>query len=138
MEQKKAAAKLLRVLAELLERNSSADLEDVIEGRASLVISKGHQTPSRREGIRSRDVEKRRQPNGRDLGEVVAQLRHLGSRDDGFALLLALQLTKRELEELARFMDVPVVREDDSAQLRRKIVEESIGSRLNSQAIRGG
>jgi hypothetical protein len=34
-------------------------------------------------------------------------------------------------------MDLPVLRGDDAERLRQKIVEASIGARLNSQAIRG-
>jgi hypothetical protein len=135
MEQNKSAAKLLRLVADLLDQNSIAELEDLVEGRANLVISRGQ--TARQGGVRPRDVEKRRQPNGRDLSEAVARLRELESRDAGFTLLTTLQLTKRDLEEMARLIDVPVVREDDAAQLRRKIIEESIGSRLNSEAIRG-
>jgi len=136
MDQRRTVANLLRIVAELLERNSMADLEDVIGGRANLVISRAPE-PAAREGARLRDVEKRRQPDRRDLRAVVAQLRELASRDAGFAVLTTLELSKRELEAMARLMDLPVVREDDSEQLRRKIVEESIGARLNSQAIRG-
>ena len=136
MDQRRTVAKLLRIVAELVERTSLADLEDVIAGRATLVISSASE-PVAREGARLRDVEKRRQPDRRDLGPIVGQLRQLGSREAGFALLTTLQLSKRELEAMARLMDLPVVREDDSEQLRRKIVEESIGARLNSQAIRG-
>jgi hypothetical protein len=136
MDQRRAVAKLLRIVAEVVERNSPADLEDVIGGRASLVISKAPEAAAR-QGTRLRDVEKRRQPDRRDLAPIIAQLRELGSREAGFTLLTTLQLSKRELEAMARLMDLPVVREDDLEQLRRKIVEESIGARLNSQAIRG-
>jgi hypothetical protein len=137
MDQRTILAKLLRIIAEIVERNSAADLDDIIGGRANLVISRPSNTTAHREGEHSRDLEKRRQPGSRDVGGVAAQLRDLGSREAGFALLTKLHLSKRELETLARLMDLPVVREDDTEQLRRKIVEASIGARLNSQAIRG-
>jgi hypothetical protein len=127
----------LRIVADVVEQSSAADLADVIDGRACLVISRPRDLPSSREAPRPRDVDKRRQPNGRDFGEIIAQLRGLGSREAGFELLTSLHLTRREAEAIARSMDLPVVREDDTEQLRRKIIEETIGARLNSQAIRG-
>jgi hypothetical protein len=138
MDQRRTIARLLRIVAELVERSSTSELEDILGGRAILEISRvpGATTPPR-EGRRLRDVEKRRQPGGRDLDGVIARLRLLPSREAGFALLMESQLTKRELEATARLMDLPVVREDDAEQLRRKIVEEAIGARLNSEAIRG-
>ena len=136
MDERRAVAKLIRIVAELVERNSRADIEDVISGRANVVISRASE-PATREGARSRDLEKRRQPDRKALGPIVAQLRELGSREAGFELLTTLELSKKELEAMARLMDLPVVREDDSEQLRRKVIEESIGARLNSQAIRG-
>jgi hypothetical protein len=136
MDQRTTLAKILRTVADLIERNSPADIEDVISGRASLVISRDPEAKSARHGSRSSDDKKRRQPSGRDLGAVVAQLQELGSREAGFELLATMELTKRDLEAIARVMDLPVVREDDTEHLKQKIVEQSIGARLNSQAIR--
>jgi hypothetical protein len=137
MESRRTFSKLLRITADLLERSAPSDIERLIEGRARLVILTANSATSPSDAKRPRDPEKRRRPDSRDFAATVDQLRMLASREAGFKLLIDLHLVKRELEALARLMDLPVVREDDAEQLRRKIVEESIGARLNSQAIRG-
>jgi len=135
MEKKGTLVKLLHLLAETVERSTRADFEALLAGRATLMISQPHSTTPR-EGRAEAALNKRGRPN-KDLTGLVTQLRTLGSREDGLNLLKEAQLTKKELEALARLMDLPVPRDDDAERLRQKIVEESIGSRLNSQAIRG-
>ena len=135
MDEKGTIVKLLRLLAETVERSSRGDLEALLDGRASLMISQPHSV-SHREGRPDAALSKRGRPT-KNLADLVAQLRALGSREEGLNLLREGQLTKKELEALARLMDLPVPRDDDAERLRQKIVEESIGSRLNSEAIRG-
>jgi predicted house-cleaning noncanonical NTP pyrophosphatase (MazG superfamily) len=131
MGQKEKITKLLHRLAEMVEHSSMEELEALLEGRASLVVS------TRRVERGDGEPKKRRPRSGKDLAKLGVQIRQLESRDAGSNLLLRAHLTKKELEELARLMDLPVLREDDSERLRQKIVEASIGARLNSQAIRG-
>jgi hypothetical protein len=131
MGQKETIAKLLHRLAQMVEHSSMEELEALLEGRASLVVS------TRRVERGDGELKKRRPRSGKDLAKLGVQIRQLESRDAGLNLLLRAHLTKKELEELARLMDLPVLREDDSERLRQKIVEASIGARLNSQAIRG-
>ncbi|MGA7216920.1 MAG: hypothetical protein WBX38_01315 [Candidatus Sulfotelmatobacter sp.] len=132
MDQKETLTKLLRQVATTLERSSSADVEALIFGRAELIISnRGHKQPQKREGVGLQLAESAK------LEALIAQFKTLASRDEGWNLLASADLTKRELEKLARLMDLPVLREDDAERLRQKIVEQSIGSRLNSRAVRG-
>jgi hypothetical protein len=132
---RKDLARLLQRLAQTLERSSVADVEALLAGRAALVISAD--MGASRLGERREAGPKKRRRSGKDLAGLGVQLRRLESREDGSRLLTRLQLNKNELEELARLMDLPVLREDDAERLREKIVEASIGSRLNSQAVRG-
>jgi hypothetical protein len=136
MGQKEIIAKLLRRLSETLERASPGDIEELLSGQAALVISKANLS-GRNSGKRESGGQRREQRSKKQLGGIVVELRQLESREEGSRLLGRAQLTKKELEELARLMDLPVSREDDAERLRQKIVEESIGARLNSQAIRG-
>lgn len=136
MNQKETINRLLRRLFETLERASAADIEELLSGQAVLVISKEN-SPSRNSRGREIGLQKREQRSLKHLSGLVVQLRGLESREEGAGLLSKVQLTKKELEELARLMDLPVSREDDAERLRQKILEESIGARLNSQAIRG-
>jgi hypothetical protein len=129
-------AKLLHRLAQTLERSSRADVEALLAGRAALVIAV-RSGAGQSEGGRDAGQRKRRHRTGKDLAGLGAQLRQLESREGGLQLLIRAQLTRDELEELARLMDLPVLRDDDAERLRQKIVEACIGARLNSQAIRG-
>lgn len=128
MGKNKTIARLLRRLAETLEKTPEADLEALLSGRARLVVSPA--------GADRRSPRQKRTPS-KKITELVAKLRDLRSREDGLALLRTMRLNRRELEELARLMDLPVLRDDGSERLVQKIVEESIGARLNSEAIRG-
>jgi hypothetical protein len=137
MEPREIAARLLRRIAEALERSSPADFEDLLTGKARFVVKAGPASPS--EGSEQESAPRKRgQRNSKRLAGLEVRLRRSQSREEGLRVLASAQLSKNELEELARSMDLPVLREDDAERLRQKIVETSIGSRLNSEAIRGG
>ena len=134
MNQKDLILKLLWCLSDAVEKASATEIEDLVSGRASLAVSREH---SLRNSAK-RDIGTRREFRGsKRLVSLVVQLRQLESREDGSRLLGRAHLSKKEFEELARLMDLPVAREDDIYRLEQKILEESIGARLNSQAIRG-
>jgi len=131
MDHRENLAKLLRRMAATLERASPAQLEALSLGQAELVIS------DREDRRLAKRASARDQRTGSvKLDALAAQFKTLSSRDEGQALLASAGLKKKELERLARLMDLPVLREDDAERLRQKIVEQSIGARLNSQAIR--
>jgi len=119
-------------MALTLERASQSEVEALLLGQAEFVISgrDGRHPEKKDPGHNHRVVSPR-------LEGLASQLRGLDSREEGRRLLAKADLTKKELEKLARLMDLPVLREDDAERLRQKIVEQSIGARLNSLAIRG-
>jgi hypothetical protein len=135
MEQNKIIAKLLRRLADIVEHSAPAELEELLAGQPRLLISKEGPEGFRR-SVR-RDLQTKKRASVSNLYGVVDQVRQLESREQGLDFLRSAQLNKIELERLARLMDLPVRREDDADRLRQMIVEASIGSRLNSRAIRG-
>jgi hypothetical protein len=129
MDEHKALAKLLRRLAECIEGSSANDVDDLLAGRRELRIFTGIRSTAR--------YPKSQGAQSRDWSVIVERLRALRTRDEGQKLLDELNLTKTELERLARFMDLPVAKQDNAERLRQKVIEASIGSRLISQAIRG-
>jgi hypothetical protein len=137
MTAQKTLATLLRNLAERIERSSAADMEAFLQGEVERLFPEigiqRHHSDNYRRGV----PKKRARPAQKDLSKLAEQLQQLESRNDGLSLLYNSELTRKDLEQLARVMDLPVLREDDAERLRHKIVEASIGSRLNSQAIRG-
>ena len=71
------------------------------------------------------------------LSTIASRLRAELSRDTGYSLLSAEVRNRKTLEALARFLQLPVQRDDTVERLRAKIIENTIGSRLRSAAIQG-
>jgi hypothetical protein len=72
-----------------------------------------------------------------DLPNVVAHLTNLPSRKDAQKFLDASFGTRKLLEQIARILDVPIIRQDRVETLRDKIIEATVGARIRSQAIQG-
>jgi hypothetical protein len=119
-------ARLLRALASLIERSSSDEWETLLAGRGGT----GHLSEKLRRGT----------PNYKHAFNPDRLIRELGllrSRDDGISLLATAQLTRRELESLARRLGLAFLKSDNIERLEEKIIEGSIGARLGSEAVRG-
>ena len=72
-----------------------------------------------------------------ELEKLLGQLIELTTRDQGSRLLDDLDLSRKDLERLARLRDIHVSKDDNISKIKEKVVEVVIGSRLNSRAIRG-
>ena len=122
---------LLRRLADVVEGLSSEDVEAVIGGSAEIQVQRVRPR-SRRGGGRSRKA-----GSDQPCREVVETLRTLGEREAGESLLRSKCPTKASIEQLARFLDLPVTRDDTADTLYERVVESEIGSRLRSEAVQG-
>jgi hypothetical protein len=71
------------------------------------------------------------------MREIAEKLHVLRSREDGERLLQDETPNRPALEALARFFQLPVQKDDTIERLRAKIIENTIGSRLRSEAIQG-
>lgn len=69
-------------------------------------------------------------------GAVPARLDAANTREDAHAALAGLKVA--ELREVARATGTSLVGASRAADMRTRIVEHTVGFRLNSQAIRGG
>lgn len=134
MADKQTLVKLLKVLIEIAESASDEDLEDLQRGGLASLRPKngGLKSPSK----------KRLPPSAStvvapDPDKILEELFLIPSRESAVAYLGHHELTKRSLEAIARKMDVPVSREDNTKTLMEKIIEGSVGARLRSEAIRG-
>lgn len=123
-------ARLLRLLASLLDNLSPEELDELLRGRASLVIDRRSRTEIGQEHVSAA----RPLPN---FTEIIDRLRSFRSREEGAALLADTQLTRRELETLARQLGLAILRSDNIERLEAKIIESCIGAKLSSEAIRG-
>ena len=70
--------------------------------------------------------------------ELTSKLRSAKTREEGVHILQHGFSTKEPLFEFAKFLDLPVQKGDSIARIRRKIVEFTVGIRLDGEAIRGG
>jgi len=130
-ESRRSLAKLLRRLADDLLSLPDADYRDLLDGRLHLAFSrKGTSQPRKkcRDAIMA---------DKHALADIAAELQQLSDREAGLSLVRRRCRTKTCLEQIARFLDLPVRREDTTEALQEKIIEATIGFRLRSQAIRG-
>ena len=134
MLDKRKLVTALRTLADFVETCSDEEIAALeVIGLSGLVKSSGgHAKPGTRKRVLIHKDEE-----SRLVDETLDSLRFIQSRESGFSLLERKGLSKRALERVARSLDLPVVREDTAQRLVEKIVESSVGSRLNSEAIRG-
>lgn len=117
---------LLKHLAKAAERLTDDEIADVVAGRRRLVLSTEEAAPSRPAGAADE------QP---DFDTLIASLKTAETRDTAHRLIEDAALTRSQLTQLAKALDLPVQRSDDVARLREKIVETTIGFRLTSNAI---
>lgn len=119
-------ARLLRAVAALVEKSSADEISALLRGKASLSIAVKESVASRAKIMSDSEIE-----------VLVKRLEGLESREAGEALLMSASLPRRELERIGRILGIPILKTDNMERLTEKIIESSIGSRLNSVAIRG-
>ena len=72
-----------------------------------------------------------------EFQDLVDQISALNDRKVAVKLIDDQQLTKANLEKIARFLRVVLTKSDNMERITEKIVEALVGSRLSSEAIRG-
>jgi hypothetical protein len=118
-------ANILRRLADYVDKHPDEDLAPIFKQAATL--------------MQSTERVKKSQPQKQlpDVQAIATELQTLQTRDAGDALLRERVPNRSGLEAIARFLQLPVQRDDSVDRLRAKIVENTIGSRLRSDAIQG-
>lgn len=129
---KSSALAALKVVAKFVSTMTLEDLEALASGKASLMLTSSAPS-SRQEKMAIGDFESRKLYYDR----LQAALRAVDSTQEGFTILSEARPTRSELEQLARSLDLPVMKQDTVRRLEEKVVEALIGSRLNSRAVRG-
>jgi hypothetical protein len=134
MLNRKKLTTALRDLADFVETCSDEEIVALeLVGASGLFTSSGtRNSPGRAKSSKTSQDE-----DSRLVSETLESLRYVQTRESGFSFLERKGLTRRSLERVARSLDLPVLREDTTQRLQERIVESSIGSRLNSEAIRG-
>lgn len=135
MASKKKLLQLLKALIEVVESSSE---EEILALKTTLGQVVRKPVSSKLPFVEKKTAPRvLAAPKRLDIERAADALSYVRSREEALALLERFELNKQSLEHLARRLEVSVVREDNSRRLMEKIVERSIGSRLNSEAIRG-
>ena len=115
-------------LAGEIVRLSEADLLKLDEGthELTLKITKKRSTPKITKELSDSQKE-----------DTLKRLQECQSREDGLTILSETFKNKKELEQFAKFLEVMVLKQDKADQIRRKIIEATIGAILRSNAIQG-
>ena len=72
------------------------------------------------------------------LEAVHARLTAAGSREEGLRIVEEAFADKERLFAFARWLDLPVQRNDAARRIRDKVVAQTVGRRLSGRAVRGG
>lgn len=125
-------ARLLRRMAELIEAMDDTEFEDFLGD-----IRSARPTPKSAGSRRTPRQEPPAKSDSYTSREIVNRLQEADTREEGALILEQLHLTRRELVAVAHARSVHVTKEDNISRIEQKLIEAIIGSRLNSQAIRG-
>jgi hypothetical protein len=128
MTKRRETAALLRLVAGFLERLTDVEVRALLEGKASLHVESVPPFAHTRSKSKVRSA---------DPTAIADALRQSRTREEATAVLTQEGVSRVVLEKLARRMDLPVLRSDSVDRLRQRIVESTIGFRINSEAIRG-
>ena len=113
-------------LATFLRSLSDEDLEAIAKKELRFTLSP---TRTRSAPAKSRDTV--------DYDELLRSLQESESREAADEHLKSYRLRREQLITLARRLDVPAMKGDNSDRLVARIVESTVGFRLRSAAVRG-
>jgi hypothetical protein len=123
MTENESIVAVLRIIGDELRKLKPEQIEQLVTGKAGFVF----RPPGASLVVA-----------GPDAAEVRERLTTAGSRQKATAYLQGLKLKKPELVSLARQLDVAVGSKDVIAEITRKIVQATAGTREESAAILGG
>jgi hypothetical protein len=125
-------AQLLRAIANSVEKLDNAQLDDFIAS-----LRRHRLTENSVPNEKSISKKKHAKVDPAELERIITQLNEAVTRDEGANLLDRIDLSRKELERLARMRDIHISKDDNISKIKEKLVEVIIGSRLSSRAIRG-
>lgn len=130
-------------IIEQIQLIGNQEVEDILNGMANftLVYTQTNYNSSNliksKQSKPSKSDKKIKQSNKDESNVIVEKLEGFSNREDGLKFLEELSLTKENLQKLAKSIDIPIFNNYTKQQLIEKIIEQTIGYRLRSQAIQG-
>lgn len=128
MKSKNILTKIFEEILEELNRMSESDVSKLEDGDYSIsvkIVKNKSQTES---AIQLSELQK---------NEILKKLEGCKTREEGHEILSSNIKNKKELELLARFLEISVLKQDNTDQIRDKIIEATVGAILRSNAIQG-
>jgi|GEM_PF-2925787 anaerobic ribonucleoside-triphosphate reductase len=121
---------VLNELNNKLDKLDENELMNLAENNIEIIINF-------RSNIKSKRNKKEKNYSVDNYGEILDQIKNIKSREEASIFLNNLFTKKIELERFARFLDLPISKEDKASKLVEKIIEATIGYILRSKAIQG-
>ena len=119
-------AKFLEIVVREVFKLSEKDIQKIINMDYELKISV---VEKKRASDAKADI------SDKDIAQILDYLNIIQNRES--ALVELSSLTKKNLEMIARKLDVAIQKSDKVEAIRLKIVEATVGARLRSSAIHG-
>ena len=127
------AINMLEQLIGALREMSDEDFDRLLQGQLEASIA-FVEAPRRTQDRRKR---------GAHLADEVmksahSELKAAGSREEGQRIVEEAFADKERLFAFAKYLDLPVQRNDSVKRIRDKVVTHTVGRRLGGMAVRGG
>ncbi len=128
MESKPILIKFLEDLTAQIDKLSESDLLKIKAETHEITI----QTKKKKSTLSNKNL-----LTDEKIRFILKELQEHGTREDGLVFLSSNSLNKKELDQLAKSLDILVLRQDKVEQIKDKIIEATIGAVLRSNAIQG-
>ena len=127
------AIQVLEEVIKALQELSDEDFDRLMKGE--LQASVAFVRPAARKRKRRKEVPA---AAAEALEGVHARLTAAGSREEGQRIVEEAFADKEQLFAFAKYLDLPVQRNDAAKRIRDKVVTHTVGRRLGGKAVRGG
>jgi hypothetical protein len=128
MKSKIILTKIFEEILGELNRMSESDVSKLEDGDYSITVKIVKNKPQAENTIQFSELQK---------NEILKKLEECKTREEGYEVLSNNIMNKKELELIARFLEISILKQDKIEQIRDKIIEATIGAILRSNAIQG-
>lgn len=123
-------AALLNDVARQLGRMDSVRFEKLLSGELKLEVHVAEDSKTRRPGKKSQIPDEK-------LAGLREALRKTETRGQAREMIDSALRTKNDLYQLARLLDIPILKNATSEHMKDRLVEATVGFRIRSAAVQG-
>jgi hypothetical protein len=125
-------SEILLQLSKKLKRLSDEELALVQKGRFEIVAVLGTSSSKENKYSTQNGIDKKV-----DLSDIIEQVKKSTSREESFELLSNPRLTSAHLGKIANHFSITFGSNEKKEHMIKKIIQNTIGFKLNSEAVRG-